>query len=247
MKSKKQCRRHRNKSNKFRGKMINGGYPSTLHWTCQRDYEDVDKVISLLDGGADVHARYRGRTPLHEACLQGHINVIKILLDNGADIEANDNNEIKPLHYAVYARNKDVIITLLNRGANVDCRDNQGNTPLHYVCGFYRFPVPGQVDMAQILVNGGADINAENVYNDTPLHVSARNKKDFMVEYLVNEGADVRVRDDMNLTPLMIANIEGDVKSVKHLIGHDGKTVEQRNMECRLGGKRKTKKLKNKK
>ena len=73
----------------------------------------------------------KNNTPLHLAALNGHIKVVKNLIENGADINAKNINDDTPLH--ISARNGHSVITdmLIERGANVNVTNKKGLTPLH--------------------------------------------------------------------------------------------------------------------
>ncbi len=69
-------------------------------WEAVRDYDDVSKVRSLLEEGADPnHQLYWSRDwydkkyrlpPLHEACGNGHMEITRALVSGGADVEKRD-------------------------------------------------------------------------------------------------------------------------------------------------------------
>ena len=128
MKSKKQIRRPRNKSKKFRRKLMKGGRMglndghTPLH---KASYDgDMKKVNELIDEGANINAEdVIQMTPLHYSCINGHLNVINTLLDMGADVNARDVIQYTPLHVASRYGHVKVVNILLDRGANVDARD----------------------------------------------------------------------------------------------------------------------------
>lgn len=77
---------------------------------------DLRMVMSFLEAGADVNAKYKdGKTALMQACWGVKLEVLKLLLDKGADIHAKDKNGQTALMVAFDLRNKspDPNITLL--------------------------------------------------------------------------------------------------------------------------------------
>jgi len=71
-------------------------------------------------------------TPLHFAADNNQLEMVKILLKNGALINAKNENGSTALHHAVYHDNAELAQLLIERGAGVDVRDKYGKTPLDH-------------------------------------------------------------------------------------------------------------------
>lgn len=84
--------------------------------------------------------------PLHLAICQGHENIIKLLLQNGANIKAKakvtdigsgqKENDITPLFLAIYHNNLELIKLLVSYGASVDAIDKEHGTVFHACARF---------------------------------------------------------------------------------------------------------------
>ena len=197
MKSKKQIR-HRNKSKKFRRKLMKGGR------------------MGLNDG----------HTPLHKASYDGDMKKVNELIDEGANINAEDVIRMTPLHYSCINGHLNVINTLLDMGADVNARDDIQSTPLHYACN-------GHMDVFMTLVNRGADVNAENVHGYAPIEcLGAKGKKQ------INEMINSNLRSTMSS---MIPRIE-QRDAARRILGLNEDVGGK--IASFLGGKRKTKKRK---
>ena len=89
---------------------------------------DIDRVIELL---ANQHleingAGQNGITALHEAAVDGNINIMKALVDHGAKINVYDSEGFTPLDYAVFGGNFECASYLIENGAKDDrVRDGQ--------------------------------------------------------------------------------------------------------------------------
>ena len=68
-------------------------------------------------------------TPLHYACRGGYLQIVEYLIENGADIEAQDDNEETPLHYVSYSGYVDIVKLLLSKGANKRVKNKYDETP----------------------------------------------------------------------------------------------------------------------
>lgn len=95
---------------------------------------NVKLVLGLLKQGHSVNTGDAlGWTALHEASNYGHVDIVNVLLDHGADINNRGGpccEGITPLHDAAACGHLDVIDCLLDRGANPLVRTNNGDTPL---------------------------------------------------------------------------------------------------------------------
>ena len=69
-------------------------------------------------------------TSLHLACWHGYVPLAKVLIDYGADINANDGDHWTPLHWACFEGHKAVVELLVDRGATIDAIDPSWETPL---------------------------------------------------------------------------------------------------------------------
>jgi ankyrin repeat protein len=91
----------------------------------------VAEVVRLLDeDGRLVEAR-QTLTPLFIAALRGHVDVVRLLLERGADSEASDDRGLTPLHYSLFpSGNEEVVELLLDWGADASMIGPMGSTPL---------------------------------------------------------------------------------------------------------------------
>lgn len=69
-------------------------------------------------------------SPVHMAALGNSPNLLRSLLDNGANIELRNDILSTPLHYASLRSNTTCLSILLDRGANMEAKDHRGYTPL---------------------------------------------------------------------------------------------------------------------
>ena len=106
-----------------------------------------------------------GASPLHLACANGHVVIVDLLLEGGAEVNrAADQREATPLYMACQEGHADAARLLLERGANVE----QGDvTPLFVACEC------GHADAAWLCLSYSADINRPGVLSLTP-HAAAR-------------------------------------------------------------------------
>src|SRR6266702_3429014 len=132
----------------------------------------------LLDHGANADAENdEGETPLKLVSQGGYgsqegIDIARLLLERGVDVNARKKNKTAPLHSAAFNGCFEIAQVLLDHGANVDAEDDEGETPLSLVSrGGY--DSKNQVRIARLLLERGVDVNARNENKNTPLHSAA--------------------------------------------------------------------------
>lgn len=95
---------------------------------------DIEKVLSLLAQGFDPNYTFEendNETPLHAAASSGHLVVVHLLIQAGANPNVLNKNMITPLMQAIENKNNLVVKYLINAGASLDIRGEDGMTSLH--------------------------------------------------------------------------------------------------------------------
>lgn len=153
-------------------------------------------------------------TPLHKSARSGHLNLCKMFVLAGADVEATSVKHIKrtPLHDAALKGCTDVCRFLAEVGASVSARDRGDLTALHLAAR------KGHVDVCTCLVQGRADVEAKDRVLRTPLHCAASEGHLNVCEFLVGAGAEVDVDDTFQATPLHNAALNGHADICKFLV-----------------------------
>ena len=213
MKSNKQVK---NKSKKFRKRL-----------------QDLEDFINWSE--ENIYAA-TGTSFLHDACIKGDLNIVKILLNMTPEVENylfnrhfptifdindEDNYRNTPLNYACRGGYMRIANLLLQKGADVNAKNNLGYTPLHQL---FEITIEGSFifetnnanyvyTSAKLLIDAGADVNAKDNNGDTPLHINCRSiqeSKYYIVKALLENGADVNAINNLGYTPLHIncMNIE---------------------------------------
>ncbi|RYP39319.1 hypothetical protein DL768_010725 [Monosporascus sp. mg162] len=141
-----------------------------------------DGMTARLEYGRDF-AAHRGQTPLSWAAEEGHREIVQLLLDKGAEIDAKDNDGRTPLWWAARNGHKEIVLLLLEKGAEIDAKGNISRTPLSWAAG------KGHKEIVQLLLDKGAEIDSKNINGWTPLSWAAANGHKEIVQLLLDKGA----------------------------------------------------------
>jgi uncharacterized protein len=128
-----------------------------------------------------------GWTPLHLAAFFGKDDAARLLLNQGAPVDARSTNAMQntPLHAAAAGGHAAIVKLLIERGASVNARQHGGWTPLHAAAQ------NGDVEMARALVDAGADVQSRAENNQTPLDLALTKAQQAMVDFLEAKGASL--------------------------------------------------------
>ena len=137
-----------------------------------------------LVNSRDTRLRREGWTPLHVASMGGHEEVVRLLLEHGADVHAQKKDGDAALHLATVHRRDKVMRVLLEHGAHVNAHGKHNSTPLH------RAARGCLARAAKLLLEHGADVNARGHNGGTPLHCASIHGFDGLARMLLEHGAD---------------------------------------------------------
>ena len=155
----------------------------------------------------------RGRTPLHHASKLGHVESVRLLLDAGADKNAETGTQkITPLLLAAWRGHLDVVRHLVEVGAHKNQTIEDGATPLFMAAGW------GHLDVVRHLLQLGADKDPATNDGATPLIVAAEQGHVDVVRYLVEVGARIDQTMKHGATPVFIAAQNGYLDIVRYLV-----------------------------
>ena len=119
----------------------------SLHGACARG--DYEGVLRILEAKADVNAAdpaKGGRTPMQITCGAGHLDMAKLLLAAGADVDKADEYGVTSLYCACNCGHLNVVKMLLEHGADKDNANRLGAAPLHQAC------VCGHLNVVKVLL-----------------------------------------------------------------------------------------------
>lgn len=122
----------------------------------------------LLRNGAVISEKNKHGTPLLSVAISRNqtIDMINLLIENGLDINAKNNQDVTPLMYAVIENREDIVKLLVDKGADISARDNKGQSAFLYV--------ENNPSLVDFFLDRGEDINQQNNKGETLLMRTTR-------------------------------------------------------------------------
>ncbi|KAF4992458.1 hypothetical protein FDECE_13711 [Fusarium decemcellulare] len=184
---------------------IDGGdlYPTTLSraavlvWAASRGHvRTVKNILSVeemgpwidtpvLSSGHGTSLGSLGMAPLHAAANGGHVDVIDLLVEYGANVEATVARNLRPIHFA---NNENAIMALVRHGSSIHPQGKSCVPPLTYILA--RNP---DLSVIRCLVQLGCDINAPSWLGVTAIDAAIQAGNIEALQLLLDAGPDLSI------------------------------------------------------
>ena len=147
---------------------------------------------------------------LHTAAGRGDLEMVKLLLDAGAEVDPKDDNRMTAMHTAVLSGKTEVVRHLLSVGADANQR-SRFQHPL------YSAAFGNRLEIAKMLLDAGAQVDQKTLYQYTALSTAGQHNHVELMELLLDAGAEVDLITKNNHTALTLAIEAGALDAAKLL------------------------------
>ena len=191
---------------------------------------NLDFVKALLRYEANTEARGTIKddgevkedcTALWVAAAKGHFDVVRLLIEQNADVDGRTSTNSTPLRVAAFYGRLDIVRYLVENRADVNARNDFNNTPLMVTC--YK----GHPNVATYLVKHGANINLQDNEGSSCLHYASKGGHFQLACELLALGAK-QTQNRNRLTPLLGASNDCKIEMVEWFISRPECSKEER-------------------
>lgn len=179
---------------------------------CCQALLELEEGLELLNLGDDGDV-----TALDTSCIKGHLDIVKLLLDKGADKECRDAKGFTPLLTAASNNHADIVLELIERGSVVTAQTNEGDTAM-IRAAFY-----GHIEIVNLLLRYESCKDLIDMTDNggvTPLILASRHGWADVIQRLLDAGSDQAKYDQYGNTALMGASKWRYVSVVEILLKH---------------------------
>jgi ankyrin repeat protein len=187
----------------------------------------IARIESYLKKGARINTiDSNHRTVLHFAAKNGRLEVVNVILENGADPTIKDKEEKTPLDLVVEQKNKVEQSGMLEEVKNyqeiIDVLSEKINklekSKLKSQDELFNAVKQGDLQKVRDCLRKGTNVNAKNTAHETPLHIAAEKSYKDIVQTLLENGANIEEQDIIAWTPLHLAAANGHLEIVNTLL-----------------------------
>ena len=142
---------------------------------------DIRKVQQAIDADIDLNTEYNMGYPLGYYCYWNNYDIVKLLIENGADVNTGDGKE-PAICKAAGNASTDIVKLLIENGADVNAEDKDGNTAVIEATWN-----KDAINVLKLLIAAGADVNHVNHHRMTAVKLADDDIKDFLIASGANE------------------------------------------------------------
>ncbi|CAF1414797.1 unnamed protein product, partial [Rotaria sordida] len=166
------------------------------------DTRRIEELIKRTN--VDVNGIFAGHTPLQAAAQNGHLDIIRLLIQHDVNLEIEDKDGDRAVHHAAFGDEAEVLELLAKSSVDLNARNKRRQTALHIgVC-------KGHFDVCKTLLSNGAHPGIQDSDGDTPLHDAISKRRDDLIIILLEYNADVATCNNNGFNSIHHAALRGN-------------------------------------
>ena len=182
---------------------------TSLYFAALHNHPEAVKMLLSFNPDLEIISN---RAALTAATRRGNPEVVRLLLEAGANVNHRIGQNSFPLQFAVAGNRENTLRILMEYNRKVNLVDDDGDTALHCIRS------GTSVSIVKILINGGADPNIRNNEQDTPICKAVLFNNSEVVKYLLAKKAELNIPGGKHGGPLHIACYQSNLHFVKILV-----------------------------
>ncbi|KAJ3817527.1 ankyrin repeat-containing domain protein, partial [Lentinula raphanica] len=177
--------------------------------------KSAQRLLTNMNQRGAVNADTLGsklETPLQLAAYMGNKDIVRLFLENDANVNAQAGHCGFPLYAAAFRGHKEIIELLLQNKADIDAQDRFHGSAIQAAAA------EGYKDIIELLLKNGADVNAQGGPYESAIQAAAARGHTDVVELLYNNGANINSQNGCYGSAIQAAAFKGHINIVKFLL-----------------------------
>ena len=150
--------------------------------------------------------------PIHYMCQYQSIDVIKLLIDKGVDLECETHDKWRPIHLVCRYRSIDAIKLLVDNEVDLECETDAKSKPIHLAC------TNQSIDAIKLLVDTGVDLECEDDNKWRPIHYACRFRSIDAIKLLVDNKVNLECETNKKWKPIHIVCHYQSIDAIRWLV-----------------------------
>ncbi|XP_063965477.1 E3 ubiquitin-protein ligase MIB2-like isoform X1 [Lytechinus pictus] len=173
-----------------------------------------------------VNSTCDDKSPLQLAVYGGFLDVAKLLIAAGADLDATDDDGDTALMFSVYGNHPEIVKFLLQKEANVNIVNNERRSALHQAV------TRSYIECIKILLDYNINLNIQDNFGDTALHDAISGQSKSILSLLLTKGGiNFRLSNKREFNTLQWAAMKGNINAVTKILAIEKELAGIRNID----------------
>ena len=178
------------------------------------DHGSITEVTHLINIGIHPDSSHEGNIPIIRASQNGHLNIVEILLDKGANPNLLNSNKCSALSLAAEYGHNIVVGLLIKKGANINGSSEENFIPIIQALE------GNHLNVIETLVSNGVNVEIRDNEGNKPLTIAHKSNNNMAYDKLVSLGATPLTDEEKKQTqffPTLLDDLK-EIYSKKHYI-----------------------------